>query len=227
MQPSPNLLPAVSARSIRHGGRSYFVDERGCRLPSVSSILSATKPPEDREALLRWRQRLGDAEARRVAGQASRRGTLTHQYLRHYLLGKDMACPEAARPYWESLEAVMSQLDQVRLVESPVFHYDLGYAGRVDCVASYRGMPCVVDWKTSDRPKGTIERLYDSPIQLAAYCGAVNHAYAEHDIHIREALMVVAIPGQTAETFHIQTDALKEYWQSWQERVALYYRRYG
>jgi len=220
-----HLLPSLSARSKRHQGKSYLVDDQGAFLPSVSTVLNATKSREDREALQRWRQRVGTAESQRIAGQASRRGTSTHKQLRHYLIGEPLPCPEVARPYWESLQSVLNDIETVQLVEGAVFHYDLGYGGRVDCVATYKGVPCVLDWKTSDRPKETVDRLYDNPLQLAAYCGAVNHIYGEHGVHLKEAAIVVAIPDQEAEVFYFDAPTLRDYWQQWQERVARFHAR--
>ena len=34
---------------------------------------------------------------------------------------------------------------------------------------------CLIDWKTSSKPKPSIGDLYDYPLQTAAYLGAVNH----------------------------------------------------
>jgi genome maintenance exonuclease 1 len=220
------LLPAVHARSVREGGRSYFVDDQGVRLPSVTTILNATKPQADREALARWRQRVGVAEASRISGTASRRGIMTHAQIKRYLLGVNRPCPEAAQPYWESLQPVLTKIQTVRLVESSVFHYDLRYAGKVDCVASYEGVPCICDWKTADQPKGSIDRLKDAPLQLAAYCGAVNHSYADQGLQLHHALLVVAIPAQAAEVFWFDAAEVGNYWQQWQERVEQFYRCY-
>jgi hypothetical protein len=207
-------------------GRGYFMDEKGVRLPSVTTILNATKPQEARDSLDRWRQRVGVSEAMRISGAASRRGTLTHKQIKSYLLERvEPPCPEDAQPYWNSVKPVLGKIDQVRLVESTVFHYDLGYAGKVDCVASYDGIPCICDWKTADRPKGSIERLYDNPLQLAAYCGAVNHGLSSDDAPLNHALLVVALPEQPAEIFWFQPEAMRDYWQQWQERVALFYHR--
>lgn len=225
MPSKPDLLPAYHAKSVREGGQSYFVDDQGRRLPSVTTILNATKPQEDREALARWRQRVGVAEAGRISSAASRRGTQTHKQIQHYLLGDDRPCPESAQPYWDSLQSVLSDIEAVRLVESSVFHYDLGYAGKVDCVASFRGVPCVCDWKTADRPKESIDRLHDAPLQLAAYCGAINHAYAEQGVKLNHAAVVVAVPLQTAEVFWIDPDQMLIYWQQWQARVEQFYRQ--
>ncbi|WP_448598111.1 PD-(D/E)XK nuclease family protein [Thermoleptolyngbya sp.] len=218
---------------VNRAKRGYLVDAAGRSLPSVSTILNATKPPEAREALARWRDRLGTEEAGRIATAASRRGSQTHAHIRRYLAGENPTCPDAVRPYWESLEPIVAEIQDVRLLEASVFHYDLGYAGKVDCVASYRGIPCVLDWKTGDsrinpcgnRPQGSIERLYDGPLQLAAYCGAVNHYYAAEKIHIRQAMLVRAVPHQPAEVFWFEPEAIAQYWSQWQRRVAEYYRR--
>lgn len=223
MPPSLNLLPAHTAKLRRSHGRSYFVTEQGQSLPSVTSILNATKPAAARQALAEWKQRMGQEVALKIATGASRRGSQTHKVLKHYLLGQPLICPENARPYWQSLGSVMPLISDVRLVEGTVFHHDLGYAGKVDCVASYQGMPCVVDWKTSDRPKQTIQRLYDYPLQVAAYCGAVNHTYAEHHIHLTAALIVIAIPGESAEVFWLDRADLRLYWHQWQERLQEFY----
>jgi hypothetical protein len=128
------------------------------------------------------------------------------------------------KPYWESLEPVLADIDGVHIVEEKVFHYDLAYAGQVDCVVNYRGQPCVVDWKTADAPKQSVERLYDGPLQLAAYCGAVNHAFPHLGLELKQAMLVVAVPGQPAEVFWFEPDVLSNYWAQWKRRVDQYYR---
>jgi hypothetical protein len=219
--PTADWLPPLSAKLIRHGGQQFFQDPAARSLPSVSTILNATKPPEARAALARWRSRLGEAAATQVTTTASRRGSQTHRYLRQFLSGTPVTCPDSVQPYWQSLHPVLQQVDQVRLVERPVFHYDLGYAGRVDCVVSYQGILCLCDWKTADRPKGSRDRLYDAPLQLAAYCGAVNHCYGDR-LHLRHAMVVVALPDRPAEVFWFDPDDLRDYWHQWRDRLAQY-----
>lgn len=221
------LLPHPHAKSVRENGNQYYIDNKGDRLPSVTTILNATKPQEERDRLAHWRQRVGTEEANRISGSASRRGTQTHKHIQRYLLGEDAPCPDACRPYWESIEPVLQDIGTVRLIESPVFHYDLSYAGRVDCLASYKGIPCVCEWKTADKPKGAVERLYEYPLQLTAYLGAINHYYQDHGVKIDHALLVVAIPEMPAEVFWFEPAAMKDYWQQWIGRVAQYSRRRG
>jgi len=227
MRSDSQLLPRYSAKQVRENGKQYYIDRQGGKLPSVTTILNATKPQEDRERLFNWRQRVGVAEANQISGAASRRGTGTHKQIQRYLEGKDSPCPDAILPYWQSIEPVLQDVGNVRLIEGTVFNYDLGYAGIVDCVASFRGIPCICEWKTADKPKGSIERLYDYPLQIAAYSSAVNHYYRDCDIKLEHALIVVAIPERQAEVFWFEPESMSTYWQQWEERVAAFWKLQG
>lgn len=219
------LLPSPQAKQVRENGSQYYVDTKGDRLPSVTTILNATKPQEDRDRLANWRQRVGAEAATQISGTASRRGTQTHKQIQRYLLGEKVTCSDTSRPYWESIEPILQDIDFVRLVEGSVFHYDLSYAGKVDCVASYRGIPCLCEWKTADKPKGSVERLYEYPLQLTAYLGAVNQYYQDCGIKLDYALIVVAIPEMPAEVFWFEPGAMTDYWRQWEQRVAQYWQR--
>ncbi|MEH1954230.1 PD-(D/E)XK nuclease family protein [Nostoc sp.] len=225
MQFDTQLLPRINSKSLRENGKQYYVDAKGKHFPSVTTILNITKPQADRDRLLNWKARVGTEEATRISTNASRRGTQTHKQIERYLLGQNPICPEASRPYWESIKPVLEEIDTVRLVEGSVFHYDLSYSGKVDCIASYQGIPCICEWKTADKPKGSIEHLYEHPLQLTAYIGATNNYYRHYGIQLNHALLVVAIPEMPAEVFWFEPAAIKDYWQQWEKRVAEYWER--
>jgi hypothetical protein len=218
------LLPRYSAKQVRENGKQYYVDANGAKLPSVTTILNATKQQEDRERLLNWRQRVGVATANEISGTASRRGTGTHKQIQRYLEGKTSVCPDVILPYWQSIEPILQEIDNVTLVEGTVFNYELGYAGIVDCVASFRGIPCICEWKTADKPKNSVERLYDYPLQIAAYCSAFNHSYQDYNIKLEHSLLAVAIPGIPAEVFWFDPKAMQTYIHEWEKRVAAFWR---
>jgi genome maintenance exonuclease 1 len=225
MQFTTQLLPRINAKSQKENGKQYYVDAEGNRFPSVTTILNVTKPQAEREKLLNWKARIGTQEATRISTTASRRGTQTHKQIERYLRGENPVCPEASRPYWESIKPVLLEIDSVRLIEGSVFHYGLSYSGKVDCLASYQGIPCICEWKTADQPKGSIEHLYEHPLQLTAYIGAVNESYRDYGIALNHALLVVAIPQMPAEVFWFEPALIQDYWHQWEKRVAEYWER--
>ena len=58
-----------SSRATEDGIRRYVLGE--AKLPSVTSILDATKSEEDKAALANWRERTGHKEAEAITKAAS------------------------------------------------------------------------------------------------------------------------------------------------------------
>ena len=64
------------------GTRVY--DVNGSRLPSVTTILGATK---DQQFLKDWKAKVGEQEAERIKNLSSKRGTSMHKFLESYITG--------------------------------------------------------------------------------------------------------------------------------------------
>jgi len=77
-----------SIRSLINDKRHYEVGDE--KLPSVTTILSATESDEKRESLARWKSRVGESEADRIKNEAAKRGTSMHSYLEHYIAGEGL-----------------------------------------------------------------------------------------------------------------------------------------
>jgi genome maintenance exonuclease 1 len=75
-----------STRSIEDGLRKYLFGEE--KLPSVTSILQATKTEEDKASLELWKERVGHKEANKIKNEASSRGTSMHSYIEDFLRGR-------------------------------------------------------------------------------------------------------------------------------------------
>ena len=58
-----------SMRSVINGGRHYDID--GDKLPSVTTILSATQSDEKKASLAAWKARMGDKAADEVRDTAA------------------------------------------------------------------------------------------------------------------------------------------------------------
>ena len=77
----------TSQRSLIKGKRHYDIEHSGAKLPSVTTIISATQSEEKRQSLAAWKARLGDQAADRVRDTAALRGTAMHTYLEAYVRG--------------------------------------------------------------------------------------------------------------------------------------------
>ena len=87
MQWNKKFIYPKSQRSLIEGKRHYDISNTQTKLPSVTTIISATQSEEKRQALANWKARLGDQAADRVRDIAALRGTAMHTYLEAYVRG--------------------------------------------------------------------------------------------------------------------------------------------
>ena len=167
-----------SIRSLIDGKRHYDIKEE--KLPSVTTILSATQSEEKRKSLADWRARMGPQYADRVKDLAAMRGTAMHRYLEAYIDGsghKDLTSigKEAEKMAKRIIESGLGDLEEVWGQEVTLYYPGL-YAGATDIVGVYEGQPAIIDFKQTNKPKKR-EWISDYFCQLGAYCMAHNYVY--------------------------------------------------
>jgi genome maintenance exonuclease 1 len=123
-----------------------------------------------------------------------------------------------ALPFWQSVQDILPRITTPLLIESAVWHEVGHYAGTVDLVCHFDFLPVILDWKTATKPKKA-EYLDRYPLQLAAYCGAINRMYGTR---IKNGVIVVALPDREAQVFRF---ALGDYWQPWLRRLVRYWEQ--
>jgi genome maintenance exonuclease 1 len=165
-------------RSVINGGRHY--DIGNTKLPSVTTILSATQSPEKKASLAAWKAKMGDKAADAVRDTAAERGTAMHTYLEHYLDGtgyKDLTTlgKQAEVMANKIIESGLGDLEELWGLETTLYYPDL-YAGATDVVGVYAGQPAIIDFKQSNKPKRR-EWIMDYFEQLGAYTMAHNQVY--------------------------------------------------
>lgn len=100
------------------------------------------------------------------------------------------------------------------------------YKGIVDCVAEIDNEIHIIEWKKSDRLKLSLVETYDAPIQLCAYLGAIN-ASPKFNFKINKGVVVVAYTdGSLADSYKLDSVALRKYWRAWLLRLQEYWIRY-
>jgi hypothetical protein len=97
------------------------------------------------------------------------------------------------------------------------------YAGTTDLVGVYKGNPCIMDFKQSNRPK-KVEWIEDYFLQLTAYAIAHNEV---HGTNIREGHIFMCSRDLTYQQFDIWPHEFDEWEQEWWKRVYQYYEKFG
>ena len=146
-------------------GRTYVTPD-GIRYPSITTVLGILSEA----SITAWRKRVGEEEANRVGGRASARGTLVHSIVEKYLLNENTTeyLPHI-RQSLENLRPILdSRIGTIYGLEVPLYSSYLGVAGRCDCVAEFDGVPSIVDFKTSRKPKKK-EWISNYFAQMAGY----------------------------------------------------------
>jgi len=211
-----------STRSIINGSRHYSIDST--RLPSVTTILAATKSEEDKASIAAWKERVGYKEAERITVEASSRGNLMHSFLEKYLLGKlnEELLEEnnQAKKMAESIieKGIKNKLSEIWGVEATIY-YPNKYAGTADCIGIYEGKETIVDFKQSNKPKRE-EYIEDYFLQLGAYSLAHNSVY---NSRISQGVILICTVDNIFQYFKIEDHQLINYQNKFLEKVEKFY----
>lgn len=205
-------------------GRVY-IDPHGNKLPSVTTILDKTKSEETKKALEAWQRRMGQKKADEIKNEAAFRGTLMHNYLEKHLKGLN---PQSGTNYYHKhsykmagviLETYLKPfLDEFWALESALYYPEL-YAGTTDMVGVYKGIPSIIDFKQTNKPK-TDERIADYKVQLAAYLSAHNKI---HGTDIKQGVILMCSKDLAPQSWIIGESDMNAAIDQWWNRVSQYH----
>ena len=210
-----------SMRTSIEGKRHYEIT--GKKLPSVTTILSATKSKEAQESIARWTARVGEVEAERVKNTAASRGTNMHLHLERYIEGKGHKdLTDEGQVAGDMAQVIINKglCDLSEIWGSEVVLYYPGlYAGATDLVGVYDYEDSIIDFKQSNKPKRK-EWVEDYFMQLGAYAMAHNQVY---DTEITQGVILMCTPDNYFQKFQIKGKEFIKYQHKFLERVDKYY----
>ena len=186
-------------------GRRLYATPDGNRLPSVTTILDATKSEESKRALQNWRNRVGHEQAQQITTEAANRGTRMHTYLEQYV--KEGAIKErGTNPFsWAShamahvvVEKGLKNVNEFWGIEVPLYFPGI-YAGTTDGAGIHLNEEAILDYKQSNKPKRR-EWIEDYFVQLCAYAEAHNEV---HGTRIRKGVILMCVKPDVDEQFNI------------------------
>ena len=224
MKHNNKFIYPKSMREVINGKRHYNINEKE-KLPSVTTILSATQSADKTASLAAWRERVGEAAATRIVDTAGSRGTAMHKILEEYVkeqgyldltdVGKD-----AHNMAIRVIEQGLCNVTEYYGLEATLYYPGL-YAGATDLIAMHKGEMAICDFKQTNKPKKR-EWIEDYCLQLAAYAMAHNFIYKTN---ITKGVIMMCSKDLFYQEFVIQGSEFKKYMHLFLKKVGQYYEK--
>lgn len=181
-------------------GRVYHTPEGD--FPSITTILGKTA---NNIWLQQWKERVGEEEARKVSKYATDRGELVHEYAERHIKGediytdlnKDYSYIDLKNMTINLINTIKENVTKVYAQEIAVYSPTLKYAGRLDCYGDWKGIPALIDFKTSKKNK-YIRDIKDYYIQTSAYAYAHNELFKTN---IQKLVILITVENKQVQVF--------------------------
>ena len=217
-----NYIYPKTVREAIEGKRHYVIKTE--KLPSVTTILSATESAEKREALARWRESKGEEIATRIVDESAARGTAMHKILEKYILEQgyvDLTTvgQQAHNMAIRVIEQGLCNVPEYYGTECTLYYPGL-YAGQTDLVGVHKGKDAIIDFKQTNKPKKR-EWIEDYCLQLAAYAMAHNFIYKTK---IEKGVIMMCSKDNFYQEFVVEGKEFQNYKHNFLRRVDEYYK---
>ena len=215
------------SRETINGSRRYATPD-GEKLPSVTTILDATKSEESKQALANWRKRMGPAKAQEITTEAASRGTRMHKFIEDYIK-TGILTESGSNPYSKQARQMAENVINQGLVncneywgvEVPLY-FPKVYAGTTDLCGVHNGSEAIMDHKQTNKPKKR-EWIEDYFVQLAAYANAHNEL---HGTNIRKGVIFMCSQDFIYQEFILEGVEFDKYSNLWFNRLEEYYTKF-
>jgi genome maintenance exonuclease 1 len=144
------ILADIPTQTVDNS-RRYCVN--GKLLPSITTVTSY----QTRQSIAEWRERVGEEVANKISQFASTNGTKFHKLVEDYINNEEVEYDaekyEVALKLFNQFQSLLDDVNNIHYLESALYSESLGIAGRVDCIAEYKGKLSIIDFKSSSKPK--------------------------------------------------------------------------
>ena len=197
----------------------------GFAVPSVTTILDATKPEEAKQALQNWRNRVGHKQAQAITTEAAGRGTRLHKWLENFVKLGETGEP-GSNPYSQQshlmaktiIDNGLSKCNEFWATEASLYFPEM-YAGTTDLVGVHDGSEAIIDFKQSNREKKE-EWITDYFLQVVFYGTAHNEMFGTN---IRKGVILMCTKDNKYQEFIIDGKKWDEYTLKMWARLEQYY----
>ena len=214
-----------SIRAYYNGQRLYDIGNE--KLPSVTTILSATESEEKKASLARWRQSVGQKQSEIISREASSRGSKLHEILESFVLGKlnlDLLGDNSLEKLMADQiieKGIRNKLSEVWGVEATLaYSGHRGFAGAADLIGVYEGHETILDFKQSNKPRKDEWNEDSYYLQLAGYSLCHNKTYGTN---IDQGVILLCTKDLMFQRFVVDSERLKKFQQIFLDKVNQYY----
>ena len=201
--------------------KRVYLTPDGERLPSVTTILSATK---DMTHLNEWRDRVGHAKAQQITTEAAGVGTAMHGNLERFVCGmqrqpgNNPVHVQANKMADVIIDNGLSKVNEIWAMEQSLYFPGL-FSGTTDLVGVHEGEPAVMDYKQTNKPKKA-EWVEDYYLQLMAYILAHNEVYGTD---IKKGVIFMCSRDFQYQQFTLEPKDFNKWQDAWLTKVEEYY----
>ena len=190
--PLTTQLPEIHTETIK--GKRFYVTPEGEKYPSITTVLSG----RNKEGINRWRNHVGNDVANQIMRSAAKRGTAVHTLVEDYLNNEELSKQDVLPlALFTLLKPELDNINNIRIQEGGLYSDEYGVAGRVDCIADYKGKLSVIDFKTSTKEKKE-EWVENYFIQGSAYCQMYEERYSQP---IDQVVILIVTEDGAVQTF--------------------------
>ena len=207
-------FPELKATTTEKG-RRYRVGDSF--YPSVTTVIGYSK----KDAIVKWRKRVGEEEANKISTRASIRGNKCHKLCELYLSNESISKYKddaLSMGLFYQIKPYLDSIDNIHALEEPLSSSLLKMAGRVDCIAEYNGELAIIDFKTSTKYKRE-EWIHDYFAQETAYAIMFQELT---NLQVKKLVTIIACETGEPQVFEIYDKfmyarKLKEYIDAYRE----------
>ena len=183
--------------------KRFYITPEGEAYPSITTVLSI----RGKKGLVEWRKRVGEKVANYVSGKAAARGTAVHYMCEDYLNNQSLDFPLKFEKHKKNFfpwclfsqlkKQVLHNITDIYAQEVGLYSDKYKVGGRADCISKYRGVPSVIDFKTSTKERSDAwnENYY---IQGSAYAEMFEERTG---IEINQIVILVVTEDGTVQEF--------------------------
>jgi len=230
-------FPYAEMKRVNVDGSRRYLTPDGSKVPSVTTILDATKSEETKRALNNWRNRVGHKQAQAITNEAASRGTRMHKWIEDFIkldiIGEPGSNPYSQQSHLMANEIItngLSKCDEFWGTEVSL-HFPEVYAGTTDLCGVHEGAEAIMDHKQSNKIKKR-EWIDDYFVQTSAYALAHNEVYGTK---IRKGVIFMCIKPELLDNvwtkpqymeFIIEGNEFDKYTDMWYSRLEKYYSQF-